>query len=81
MDYPANDGVMRYFADLPAPRAHNVRHRLIDLLVIALCATLFGTDGWGDFEDFADAKFKWFASFLDLKHDVPCADTFRRPIE
>ncbi len=78
MDDPANDGLMRYFADLPDPRAHNVRHRLIDLLVIALCATLCGAEGWDDFEDFAQAKAKWFASFLDLKHGVPSADTFRR---
>lgn len=78
MDDPANNGVMRYFANLPDPRAHNVRHRLPDLLVIALCATLCGAEGWDDFEDFAEAKAKWFASFLDLKHGVPSADTFRR---
>jgi len=78
MDGPANHGGVRYFADLPDPRAHNVRHRLPDLLVIALCATLCGADGWDDFEDFARAKAKWFGSFLDLEHGVPSADTFRR---
>lgn len=78
MDGPVNHGILRYFADLPDPRAHNVRHRLIDLLIIALCATLCGADGWDDFEDFAKAKAKWFGSFLDLEHGVPSADTFRR---
>jgi predicted transposase YbfD/YdcC len=78
MDDPANNGILRFFADLPDPRAHNVRHRLIDLLVIALCATLCGAEGWDDFQDFARAKAKWFARFLDLKHGVPSADTFRR---
>lgn len=78
MDGPANSGPMRYFADLPDPRAANVRHRLIDLLTMALCATLCGADGWDDYADFVEAKAEWFVGFLDLKHGTPSADTFRR---
>lgn len=78
MDGPADGGPLRYFADLPDPRASNVRHRLPDLLVMALCAVLCGADGWDDLEDFARAKADWFATFLDLRHGVPSADTFRR---
>jgi len=78
MDDLANACTMRVFADLPDPRATNVRHRLSDILVIALCAVICDADGWDDFEDFARAKAKWFASFLDLRHGVPSADTFRR---
>lgn len=80
MDGPADIVPPRFFSDLPDPRAANVRHRLIDLLVMALCATLCGADGWDDFEDFADAKRDWFGTFLDLEHGVPSADTFRRVI-
>jgi len=65
---------------MPDPRAANVRHRLIDILVIALCAMICGADGWDDIEDFAKAKADWFVTFLDLRHGVPCADTFRRVI-
>ena len=43
MDGPANDGAMRYFADLPDPRAHNVRHRLTDLLTPLRLAPLAST--------------------------------------
>ena len=78
MDDPANSGPLRYFADLPDPRAANIRHRLMDLLVMALCATICGADGWDDFADFVRVKAKWFARFLDLRHGVPSADTFRR---
>lgn len=78
MDDSANSGIMRYFDDLPDPRAANVSHRLPDILVIALCATLCGAEGWDDFADFAQAKAKWFTTFLDLDHGVPSADTFRR---
>jgi len=80
MDGPADVIPLQYFSDLPDPRAANVRHRLIDLLVMALCATICGADGWDDFEDFADAKADWFSTFLDLQHGIPSADTFRRVI-
>lgn len=78
MDGPATNGPLRFFLDLPDPRARNVRHRLIDILVIAVCAVICDADGWDDFEDFADSKAPWFETFLDLTHGVPSADTFRR---
>ena len=78
MDDRLNGGPMRYFADLPDPRAANVRHRLPDVMVIALCAVICGADGWDDYEEFARCKAGWFATFLDLRHGVPSADTFRR---
>ena len=78
MEGPADGGVLRYFAELPDPRAANVRHRLPDLMVMALCAVICGADGWDDFEDFVRAKAQWFATFLNLTHGVPSADTFRR---
>lgn len=80
MEDPAAGGALRFFADLTDPRAANVRHRLIDILVIALCAMICDADGWDEFEDFAAAKEQWFKTFMDLKHGVPSADTFRRVI-
>jgi predicted transposase YbfD/YdcC len=78
MEGSATTGPLRFFLDLPDPRAANVSHRLIDIIVISICAVICDADGWEDFEDFARAKSKWFASFMDLKHGVPSADTFRR---
>lgn len=75
---PATAGPLRYFVDLPDPRAANVRHRLIDILVMALCGLICDADGWDDLEDFVRVKFDFFKSFLDLEHGVPSADTFRR---
>jgi predicted transposase YbfD/YdcC len=80
MEDPAAGGPLRFFADVPDPRAANVRHRLPDMLLIALCAVICGADGWDDFEEFAEAKESWFKSFMDLQHGVPSADTFRRVI-
>lgn len=78
MEGSATTGPLRFFLDLPDPRAANVRHRLIDIIVIAICAVICDADGWEDFEDFADAKSEWFTTFMDLRHGVPSADTFRR---
>jgi len=78
MEGLATGGPLRFFLELPDPRARNVRHRLIDILVISLCAAICDADGWDDFELFAEVKEPWFSTFLDLKHGVPGADTFRR---
>ena len=78
MDGFATSGPLRFFLDLPDPRALNVRHRLIDIIVICICAVICDADGWEEFEDFARVKESWFKTFLDLKHGVPSADTFRR---
>jgi len=80
MNDPANAYPMDFFSALPDPRAANVQHRLIDILVIALCGFLCDADGWDDLEDFAKAKLDWFETFMDLPHGVPSADTFRRVI-
>ena len=78
MDGFATSGPLRYFLSLPDPRALNVRHRLIDIIVISICAVICDADGWEEFEEFADVKQRWFKTFLDLPHGVPSADTFRR---
>ena len=80
MDDLASSCPLRFFSLVPDPRAANVRHRLIDILVMALAAVICDADGWDDIEDFAKAKADWFTTFMDLRHGVPSADTFRRVI-
>jgi predicted transposase YbfD/YdcC len=68
-----------YFANLPDPRvARGRRHCLLDLVVIALCATLGGADGWADIERFGKGKQEFFAGFLELPNGIPSHDTFGR---
>jgi len=67
---------------LPDPRVERTRrHKLIDILVIALLAMINGAAGWEDMEDFADARESWLREFLELPGGVPSADTFRRVFE
>jgi len=44
------------FSDLEDPRRQNRRHKLLDILVIAICAAISGADGWEDVELFGVAK-------------------------
>lgn len=54
------------------------QHRLIDILVIAICAMICHADGWEDIEEFGLAKQAWFETFLELPNGIPSHDTFRR---
>ncbi len=54
------------------------RHKLIDILVIAVCATICGADGWDEIAEFGRAKDAWFNQFLELPNGIPSHDTFGR---
>lgn len=67
------------FADLPDPRVERTRwHPLSEVLVIALCATLCGADGFNDIEAWALAKEPWLRERLTLPYGIPSHDTFNR---
>ena len=68
-----------HFQDLPDPRVARTRaHRLIDLLVIAVCTLLCGGEGFNDMEDFGEAKEDWLKTFQELPGSIPSHDTFNR---
>jgi predicted transposase YbfD/YdcC len=68
-----------FFGNLTDPRVHRTRrHTLLDLVVLALCATLGGANGWADIERFGTAKLAFFRTFLDLPNGIPSHDTFGR---
>lgn len=67
------------FATLPDPRCPGrTRHRLLDLLVIAVCAVMAGAETWVDIAHYGQLKQAWLATFLDLPSGIPSHDTFRR---
>lgn len=73
------NSIQEHFADLPDPRrAQGRRHRLSDMIVIAICAVICCADSWADVADFGNAKLKWLQTFLSLPHGIPCQDTFER---
>lgn len=67
------------FQDLPDPRVEGrCDHKLIDIIVITVCAVIAGAESWVDVESFGQAKADWLKTFLDLPHGIPSHDTFGR---
>lgn len=71
--------VYKHFEILTDPRADRGKnHNLVELVFIALTATICGAQGWADVERFAKSKLAWFLQFIRLEHGVPSHDTFGR---
>ena len=68
----------KIFRGLADPRAPNAYHDLLDIIVIALAATLCGAKGATDMALFARSKEKLLRQFLLLEHGIPSHDTFSR---
>ena len=60
------------------PRQPNIRHKLSDLLVIAILAVISGANSSVEMELFGKSKRSWLRTFLDLPGGIPSHDTFNR---
>lgn len=71
--------VGKHFEKVTDPRVNRGKnHELIEMVFLALTATLCGAQGWADVERFARSKLAWFRRFIRLRHGVPSHDTFGR---
>lgn len=71
--------IFDHFGQMEDPRVvGRTDHKLIDLVVIAILATICGAEGWTDMEEFAVAREEWLRTFLELPSGIPTDDTFRR---
>jgi predicted transposase YbfD/YdcC len=73
-------GSMRkHFRSLKDPRVvGRTRHRLSDLIALAICGVIANCDDWPDIALFAQNREAWFRRFLSLPNGVPAHDTFER---
>jgi hypothetical protein len=72
-----------YLDGIPEPRRTaygNIRHKLMDILVIAFTATLCGSDEFEEMEEFGQLKYDFFKGFLELPNGMPDESTFRKII-
>ncbi len=68
-----------HFAQMSDPRIDRTkRHKLIDILTIAICAVICGADSWVAIETYGCAKSEWLKTFLELANGIPSHDTFAR---
>src|SRR3982751_6761946 len=71
--------LVEHFSALEDPRCSGkVDHRLIDILVIAVCAVIACAESWDDIALYGRNKLSWLRSFLSLANGIPSHDTFRR---
>lgn len=79
MDAADESLFMKHFALIHDPRINRTkRHQLVDILAIAVMASLCGVDDCHGFQVFAEARFDWLKKFLALPGGVPSHDTFSR---
>ena len=73
------DDLVTHFSAIDDPRcAGKVEHHLMDVLVIAVCATIAGSESWEDMALYGRSKEAWLRGFLPLAGGIPSHDTFRR---
>src|SRR6266849_4129397 len=73
----SSPSLMSHFADLPDPRIERTRrHKLLDIMAIALCGVMCGANDWVAIEAYGHAKERWLRQFLELPNGIPSHDTF-----
>ena len=71
--------IRNHFVSLKDPRVRGrTQHRLIDILVIAICGVIADCDNWREIELFAQQRAAWFKRFLSLRQGIPSHDTLER---
>jgi predicted transposase YbfD/YdcC len=73
------DALIKELAAIEDPRCEwKVEHRLLDILVIAVCAVLGEAETFEDIALYGRCKEAWLRDFLALPNGIPSHDTFRR---
>ena len=71
--------IEEHFGSIEDPRIDRQKlHLLLDIITIAICASVCGANKWEDVEEFGKAKQDWFKTFLVLPNGIPSHDTFNR---
>jgi predicted transposase YbfD/YdcC len=73
------EALIKELAAIEDPRCEwKVEHRLLDILVIAVCAVLGEAESFEDIALYGRCKEAWLRGFLALPNGIPSHDTFRR---
>jgi predicted transposase YbfD/YdcC len=73
------EALITAFAPIEDPRCDwKVEHKLLDILVIAVCAVIAQAESFEDIALYGRCKRDWLQRFLALPGGIPSHDTFRR---
>jgi predicted transposase YbfD/YdcC len=79
MEQRSISDLKNHFSSLNDPRIERTKkHKLLDIIIIAICGTICGADGWVEIEQFGKAKEAWLKTILELPNGIPSHDTFGR---
>jgi hypothetical protein len=66
-----------FFGDLPDPRIDpgtgvdwTKKHKLLDIIMLAVCGVMFGADSWAEIEEYGQVKEAWLRQFLELPNGI-----------
>jgi len=62
----------------PRRQNENLKHCLVDLIILGFCGVLAGCDDFVEIAEWAKLNEVFFRSFLELPHGIPSHDTFTR---
>jgi hypothetical protein len=64
-----------HFGNLRDPRAlHSILHKLLDILVITICAVIWGADNFVEVAEYGKEKEEWLKTFLELANGIPSVE-------
>ncbi len=58
-----------------------VRHKLVDILFIAVVATIANASCWAEIAEFAKERFEWLKKYIELPNGIPSHDTIERAFQ
>jgi predicted transposase YbfD/YdcC len=71
-----------HFMTIYDPRQEGkVQHKLLDVLFIAIAATVCNCDEWEDMEEWAIAHEEWLRKYLELPNGIPSFYTIQRVLD
>ncbi|TRW98099.1 ISAs1 family transposase [Candidatus Methylobacter oryzae] len=69
------------FSSLEDPRLErHKRHKLLDIIVLTICAVISGAEGWEAIEQFGENKQDWLRKWIELENGIPSHDCIARVI-
>src|SRR5579875_4140293 len=79
MEEEPTASLVSMFASVEDPRIERTKlHRLVDIILIAVCGVICGAEGWVEIEEFGRTRQAWLETFLELPNGIPSHDTFGR---
>jgi predicted transposase YbfD/YdcC len=69
------------FSSLEDPRVErHKKHKLLDILILTICAVISGAEGWEAIEQFGKDKEDWLKKWIELANGIPSHDCIARVI-